>query len=69
MSVTDLKQYDKVLTWLFVQFLENEIKGLVRSSNNHLLQEFLEELINLKLLELLFNSLHVVKLLKFIHFL
>ena len=69
MSVTDLKEYDKVLTWLFVQFLENEIKGLVRSSNNHLLQEFLEKLINLKLLELLFNSLHVVKLLKFIHFL
>lgn len=68
-TVTRLVKIMIFLTWRLLKFLEQELEWFFRSANNQLLEKVLEEFKDLELLKLIFNALHIVEFLEFVHFL
>ena len=56
------------LTWLRLNLLKKEFKGLLWLVDDQLLEEVLKHLVDLVLFEVLLDRLHVVKFLEFVHF-
>ena len=50
-----------------LDLLQEELEGVLGAGNDELLEEVFEELVDLVLLEVLLNRLHVVELLHLIH--
>ncbi len=53
---------------LHLDLLKNELHGVLGTGHDKLLKQILEKLVNLVLVQVLLNRLHVVELLHFLHF-
>ena len=52
-----------------LDLLEKELKRVIRSGDDKLLEKILKELVNLVLVQIVLNRLHVVELLHLVHIL
>lgn len=58
----------RVLTWLLVQLVDEEVQRLVGLGDQELLEQVLEQFVDVVLLHVVFNLLLEFKFLAFIHF-
>lgn len=66
--LTTIKIRDRGPTLLLLKFVGDEVERLVGLVDDQLFQEVLEELVDLLLLEVRLDLLHVVEFLQFVHF-